>query len=593
MKFDELLEEIGEFGPYQKRIYFLVCLTAIVGAYQSMSPVFLLEITNYRCKIPFLENDTYAVQDDHHKQLIEMFIPKLADAYSKCTLYDVHNNSSRADGNNSQRTCDAWVYDKSVIQSSGPADFNMFCDNEILRSHSNMIDFAGALIGALVCGPLGDRFGRKKVLIGTVVMNSLLNVAIALSTDFAVFAVFNFMIGFTGMAMFMLTFVLAMEFVGPCKRTFAGVVIEYFWTAGLFLLTGLAYLIRQWRHLRLALGIPQILFVTYWCSRRSRKGVVRFFFHCELHTGMLGIEVVEEVFRVVVGVENYKGVVYFSVPAYWSDGGCQQGLIFKFRHAYLSDDRGERTHPWNSAVSATKGEADLRAMSEESGNVLSGVVVDGVSGVDYTETFAINIVYYGLSLNVGNLSGDIYLNFFISSLMELLGYIVCHVLMNRVGRKTVLCSSMVLGGLTCISSLFPLIHGNSSTGWILRAITMAGKLGATTSFAVIYIFSAELFPTTLRQSAMGSCSLFEGVAGMIAPYIADLGILTKGPLQEVLPLMVFGSLSIAAGMMAILLPETRDEQLPETLVDAILFGQPSPRQDQYSDEVQVNQASYF
>ncbi|XP_046582090.1 organic cation transporter-like protein [Haliotis rubra] len=355
-----------------------------------------------QCKIPFLENDTYAVQDDYPEQLIEMFILKVGDSYSTCTLNDVHNNSSRADTNNTQLTCDAWVYDKSVIQSSGPTDFNMVCDNEILRSHSNMIDFAGGSVRSA-----------------------------------------------------------SMEFVGPSKRTFTGMVIEYFWTAGLLLLTGLAYLVRKWRHLRLALGIPPILFVVYW-------------------------------------------------------------------------------------------------------------------------RFATNLIFYGLSLNVGNLSGDIYLNFFISCLMELLGIILCHVLMNKVGRKTVLCSSMVLGGLTCISSLFPLIYGNSSTGWTLIAITMAGKLGATVAFSVIYIFSAELFPTTLRQSAMGSCCLFEGVAGMVAPYIADLGILAKGPLQDVLPLLVFGSLSIAAGMMAIMLPETRDKKLPETIDEAILFGKPTPRPDQYS-----------
>ncbi|XP_046582115.1 organic cation transporter protein-like [Haliotis rubra] len=538
MKFDELLEEIGEFGPYQKRIYFLVCLTAIVGAYQAMSPVFFLEITNYRCKIPFLGNDTYAVQDDHHEQLIEMFIPKVGDSYSKCTLNDVHNNSSRGDGNNTQYTCDAWVYDKSVIQSSGPTDFNMVCENEILRSHSNMIDFAGAMVGALVCGRLGDMFGRKKVLIWTVVMNSVVNVAIALTTDFVVFAVLNFMIGFTGMAMFMLTFVLAMEFVGPSRRTFAGVVVEYFWTVGLFLLTGLAYLIRQWRHLRLALGIPPILFVTYW------------WFIPESPRWLMSRGRTEEAKTIIQKIATSNKATLSET--------IMSDLSF--------EEDVQQTRLWR---------------------IFSSPVLLLRSAIVFFNWFAINIVYYGLSLNVGNLSGDIYLNFFISSLMELLGIILCHVLMNKVGRKTVLCSSMVLGGLTCISSLFPLIYGNSSTGWILIAITMAGKLGATTAFTVIYIFSAELFPTTLRQSAMGSCSLFEGVAGMVAPYIADLGILTKGPLQEVLPLLVFGSLSIAAGMMAIMLPETRDKQIPETLADAISFGKPSPRQDQYS-EVQTN-----
>ncbi|XP_048236592.1 organic cation transporter protein-like [Haliotis rufescens] len=559
MKFDELLGEIGEFGPFQKRIYFMVCFTAIVGSYRAMSPVFLLEITNYRCKIPFLENDTYAVQDDNHKQLIERFIPQVSDSYSKCTLYDVHNNSSRADSNTTQYTCDAWVYDKSVIQSSGPTDFNMVCDNEILRSHSNMIDFAGGLFGALVCGPIGDMFGRKKALIGTVVINSLANVAIAQSVNFAMFAVFNFVLGFTGMAMFMLAFVLAMEFVGPSKRTFAGVVIEYFWAAGLFLLTGMAYLIRQWRHLRLALGIPPILFVTYWwLIPESPRWLISRGRTAEANA------IIKKI------AKSNKATLRDTVM---SDLSVEEDV--------------QQTPLWSTCTSPVL--------------VMRSVAV-------FFNWFAINIVYYGLSLNVGNLSGDIYLNFFISCLMELIGSILCHLLMNKVGRKTILCSSMILGGLTCTSSLFPLIYGNSckilfhliavkmniydnmvlvlqqhATEWILIAITMVGKLCAATAFTVMYIFSAELFPTTLRQSAMGACSLFEGIAGMVAPYIADLGILTKGPLQEVLPLIVFGSLTIVAGLMAIVLPEARDQQLPETLQDAIFFGKPTPSQDQYSD----------
>ena len=39
-----------------------------------------------------------------------------------------------------------------------------------------------------------------------------------------------------------------------------------------------------------------------------------------------------------------------------------------------------------------------------------------------------------------------------------------------------------------------------------------------------------------------------------------------------LPLIIFGSLSILAGLMSLLLPETLDEHLPETLEDGEAFG---------------------
>ena len=51
---------------------------------------------------------------------------------------------------------------------------------------------------------------------------------------------------------------------------------------------------------------------------------------------------------------------------------------------------------------------------------------------------------------------------------------------------------------------------------------MLGKVGASAAFAVIYIWSAELYPTIARNAAMGASSGFARLGGMIAPYIADL-----------------------------------------------------------------------
>ena len=39
---------------------------------------------------------------------------------------------------------------------------------------------------------------------------------------------------------------------------------------------------------------------------------------------------------------------------------------------------------------------------------------------------------------------------------------------------------------------------------------------------MIYVYSAELFPTVMRNSGMGLCSLCARIGGILAPYIADL-----------------------------------------------------------------------
>lgn len=46
----------------------------------------------------------------------------------------------------------------------------------------------------------------------------------------------------------------------------------------------------------------------------------------------------------------------------------------------------------------------------------------------------------------------------------------------------------------------------------------------------------------------------------------------EGPFSRALPLIVFGSLAVAAGLVSLLLPETLRQKLPETLSDAAIFG---------------------
>ena len=50
---------------------------------------------------------------------------------------------------------------------------------------------------------------------------------------------------------------------------------------------------------------------------------------------------------------------------------------------------------------------------------------------------------------------------------------------------------------------------------------MIGKLGSAAAFAVIYVFSAELYPTVVRNAGMGASSCCARIGGILAPYVAD------------------------------------------------------------------------
>ena len=57
--------------------------------------------------------------------------------------------------------------------------------------------------------------------------------------------------------------------------------------------------------------------------------------------------------------------------------------------------------------------------------------------------------------------------------------------------------------------------------YLTTALAMLGKLFAAAGSVTIYVLSAELFPTAIRNVGMGSSSSWGRVGGMIFPFIAD------------------------------------------------------------------------
>ena len=61
-----------------------------------------------------------------------------------------------------------------------------------------------------------------------------------------------------------LLFVAAMEVVGPSRRMFTGMGVYFFWCLGQLYLCFLAYFIRNWRYLEIAVSVPGIILLALW-----------------------------------------------------------------------------------------------------------------------------------------------------------------------------------------------------------------------------------------------------------------------------------------------------------------------------------------
>ena len=111
-----------------------------------------------------------------------------------------------------------------------------------------------------------------------------------------------------------------------------------------------------------------------------------------------------------------------------------------------------------------------------------------------------SMVYYGLSLNTGNLGGNFYLNFTISGLVEFPAYTLCILLLNRMGRKWLHCACMVLGGLACLSTVFTSLYASEGMGHLLNANVDFDFSKTQITYFQLYIDSTLISPNKARTS---------------------------------------------------------------------------------------------
>nr|XP_045748317.1 solute carrier family 22 member 4 isoform X2 [Mirounga angustirostris] len=167
-----------------------------------------------------------------------------------------------------------------------------------------------------------------------------------------------------------------------------------------------------------------------------------------------------------------------------------------------------------------------------------------------------SVGYFALSLNAPNLHGDAYLNCFLSALIEVPAYITAWLLLRTLPRRYIIAGVLFLGGgVLLLIQFVPADYNFLSIG-----LVMLGKFGITSAFSMLYVFTAELYPTLVRNMAVGVTSMASRVGSIIAPYFVYLGAYNR-----VLPYIVMGSLTVFIGIITLFFPESFGMTLPETL----------------------------
>uniref|UniRef100_A0A3B3T9Y0 Solute carrier family 22 member 3 n=1 Tax=Paramormyrops kingsleyae TaxID=1676925 RepID=A0A3B3T9Y0_9TELE len=271
LPFDELLVAVGEFGPYQKRLCMLSCITGIFFAFLYVGVVFLGSTPGHWCREPGGETiqEMCGWTEEEFRQLT---VPRSTlGTFSSCQRFDVDWNITRVDCGNRQddpsslnntrlAPCtNGWAFDPSL--STIVSEFQLVCENAWQADLNQAFLNVGLLLGALVIGYGADRYGRKLCFLISIFGFGISGIGMIFSPNYMVLLVIRIIQGVFGKGAWMSAYVLVTEIVGSDQRRLVGTVAQLFFTAGVIILPGIAYLIPSWKTLQFSITAPCFLFL--------------------------------------------------------------------------------------------------------------------------------------------------------------------------------------------------------------------------------------------------------------------------------------------------------------------------------------------
>lgn len=504
MDFDDIVTELGSLGKYQIQIIILISFPCAFLGFGAPATSFILGDHKHRCKIPFYDNDTFAVQSEHHKEAINITIPMESDGtYSLCTYFV----------NGTEQKCSEWVYDQSIFIRTVTSDFDLVCDSVGLRGHLKITFLVGFLVASVI-SQIGDVFGRRILLLILCTVRVAVSFTIPFSVSPAMFGTLRFLEGMSSLAFYQLSFVIAIELVGPRERIFTANLSKVTYCMGEFFMVLLAYFERDWVYLQLWLAIPCVPTLIFWIP-----GLIPESPRWLASRGRIAeaSKVIKKIAKVNKCLKKFDNVIIAQRK--------DRGICVILREVVQSKILLKRllivTANW--AVAA--------------------------------------FIYYGLTMNVGSLGGNLYENFSLLVLVELLGYSVIYFL-NKTGRKPVHLVAIFGCGAASIGSILLILFAENSLYWLHILLSLLSRFGISVLFAVLYVYTGELFPTVIRSIVMGTVSIGARTGSIISPYLYDV---IEGKMGKMLPLITYAVITIAVGLCSIKLPETNNRKLIATI----------------------------
>uniref|UniRef100_A0A0E0HNA3 H(+)/Pi cotransporter n=1 Tax=Oryza nivara TaxID=4536 RepID=A0A0E0HNA3_ORYNI len=396
--------------------------------------------------------------------------------------------------------------------------------------------FAGNLAGGFLLATLADtHLGRRKMLLLSLVTMSVAAALTAFLPNVWVYSALRFVSGFGRSMVGTSAMVLSTELVGKRWRNTVSAAGFVFFSVGFVSLPALAYTFREasWRNMYES---PR------WLLVRGRK---------------------QEAIEAVRQIASLNG-----------GGGGITTSSFSMLDACAVElgDGGEGMF------------ATLHSIWERRWALRRLAAITAAS-------FGVGMVYYGMPLNVGSLSpSNLYLSVAYNAVAELPSSILAWLLTGRwFNRRGSVVALTTASGLCSLAACVPAVvlpDGARMAAEVASffasctalaacvpavvlpdgarmAAEVASFFASCTAYDMMLMYTIELFPTSVRNSAVGLVRQAVALGGVVAPVLVALGRETTSYWSS-----SFGLFGLAVGCLGLLvtcLPETRGRRLSDTM----------------------------
>ncbi|CAN7982280.1 unnamed protein product, partial [Ixodes pacificus] len=535
MDFEDVLEEIGGYGRFQKMLVWIYLAPAsILMPGYFMSQIFMLSAPQHSCKVAELRDVFNLTQHDAnvlHKSLVskdncEVFSLSAINSSLIRGFLNHGGNDSEAwfESQGLERVpCTEFTYDNTFYDSTASTQWDLVCDRSHLPSLVFTVTSIGSALGTLIFGGLSDRIGRRHAFFVTVIVAVISGISSILVTNFVAFTVLRFVNATIMPQIFQLPYIIQIA-VQVAMANIPRDTMSYMWLMHSETNISLRYVkylnCRRWLH--------------GWMERCWRLYSLYFGrLLPESPRWLLTQNRVKEAVVILKRIAKTNGVV---PPEHLETD------LMKVQKK-LEEEKSE-------AVTSTM---DILRMS----NIRTNFLIVTFSWI------ANSSAYYGLSINVTNMSGNEFINFFLLGLVEFPACVISWWAMEKFGRRWMNVFFQAMVSFSCLGFCF-VPPGAVVSGVV---VLMLAKFSCTASAMVMYQQASEVMPTPVRSFALGASSSLASSFTICMPYIIYLG-----KYGTWIPFMVMIVLATLAGASSMWLPETNGFALCQTMDDANQFG---------------------